>query len=100
MCDSGIGFPLNLGGDLKMKGEEVSRITREFVAEVKQAAPACDWSQIICDECSQAGSKERLYKVILSRKFLQITFPLRFSTCLFFLDNKKKKQVIQKLIFS
>ena len=78
MCDSGIGFPLNLGGDLKMKGEEVSRITREFVAEVKQAAPACDWSQIICDECSQAGSKERLYKVILSRKIPPNYFSFTF----------------------
>jgi len=75
MCDSGIGFPLDLGGDLKMKGEEVSRITREFVTEVKQAAPACDWSQLICDECSQAGSKERLYK--LARQCAEIREQVR-----------------------
>ena len=64
MCDSGIGFPLDLGGDLKMKGEEVSKITKEFVNEVREKAKDCDWSQLICNECSQAGNKERLYKVI------------------------------------
>jgi len=63
MCDSGIGFPLDLGGDLKMKGEEVSRITKEFVNEVREKAKDCDWSQLICNECSQAGNKERLYKL-------------------------------------
>merc|ERR1712096_381066 len=61
MCDSGIGFPLDLGGDLKMKGEQVSRITKEFVNEVREKAKDCDWSQLICNECSQAGNKERLY---------------------------------------